>query len=706
MTSVQDLREFANLPRDEVAARVEAALDEASLPTTSGSESLELDRAAIEALRQPQHVDSLLGAFDLERLSKLPERCIERLRASGDPPNITLRALVWDVLDLIRRPEVLRRIEGTATEAWAQRILSGVEASHLTVGPLFRQRAATYGSKVLFELPDAAGSRSMTWNEVAARVDTFARALVALAGPEQATRVAIISENRFETALLDLACLTSGIVNVMVPANATEADVGYILRHSAVDTVIVSRLEQLHKVHKNRDSLPKLRQLITIDPLSAPDVMTLQELEAHAVRIPSSMVRQKSEAVRIDDLATVMYTSGTTGTPKGIQFSHRNLVFKRFARALALPAIGDHDVFVAYLPLFHTFGRFLEMLGCVFWGAKYCFLLNPSVDALTEAMRRHRPTVFISVPKKWMQLYEAISQRAHPVEATDEELLTATQNVTGGRLRWGLSAAGYLDPDIFRFFHRQGIDLLSGFGMTEATGGATMTPPGQYRENSVGKALPGIELKLGEDGELLIRGPYMMMGYLDPVDGAPSFDKDGWFHSGDLARMDDDGHIQLIDRKKEIYKNINGETIAPQRIENLFREFESVGRPFLVGDHQEYNTLLIYPNPSYKELDLSSLSAQDVREHFRSLVVSVNEFVAPFERIVDFAVIDRDLDPERGELTPKGTPRRKAVADNFAEIIDSLYRRISLHVGGVDVIFPNWLLQILGLKPSDRSTTG
>jgi GNAT superfamily N-acetyltransferase len=343
------------------------------------------------------------------------------------------------------------------------------------------------------------------------------------------------------------------------------------------------------------------------------------------------------------------------------------------------------------------------MMGCVFWGARYCFLRDPSVEALVDGMACYRPTVFISVPRKWIQLYEVIGKRVDPLHGPDDELQEVTLDMTGGRLSWGLSAAGHLDTDIFHFFHKRGIQLLSGFGMSEATGGITMTPPFQYKDSSLGVALPGIELKLGEDGELLIRGPYVMMGYLDPPDGQPSFDQHGWLHTGDLIRMDDEGHISLVDRKKEIYKNIKGQTIAPQRIENLFREFASVGRAFLVGDHKEYNTLLIYPNPEFEELDFSSMSNEEVREHFRSLVVSVNKFVAPFERIVDFAIIDRDLDTEVGELTPKGTPRRNVVVDNFADVIETLYRRTYLEVGEVNLTLPNWVFQTLGLTAQDVS---
>jgi long-subunit acyl-CoA synthetase (AMP-forming)/GNAT superfamily N-acetyltransferase len=708
MTSVQDLKDLARLSADVAVPRLEEALAEAGGIGPLDEASLELDREIIRFIRDSGSRDTILETLDLESLAALLERCVERVE-ERDPPDLALREMTWDALDLVRYSAVLRRIDaGGETGLWEQRTLTAIEASHFTVGPLVRHRARTYADKVLFEIPKRTGGESLTYGQVAKRIDTLARGLLSLYHPDPPERIAILSENRPEMAMLDHACLTSGLVNVMVPANATDADVGYILRHARIGTVVVSNREQLDKVEKNRASLPDLKHVVTIERIgdTSGKLLALADVESQADQVPASLVEERSNAVRIDDLATAMYTSGTTGMPKGIQYSHRNLVFKRFARALALPEIGDGDVFLSYLPLFHTFGRYLELMGCVFWGATYCFLLDPAVDALIAGMKRYRPTVFISVPRKWIQLYESITKRADPLHAPDDEVRVAVNELTGGRLRWGLSAAGYLDPDIFRFFHEHGVQLLSGFGMSEATGGITMTPPFKYKDNSLGVALPGIEVKLAEDGELMIRGPYVMMGYLDPPDEEPSFDEDGWFRSGDLMRMDDEGHIQIVDRKKEIYKNIKGQTIAPQRIENLFREFASVGRAFLVGDHREYNTLLIYPNPEYDELDFSSASAQMVRDHFRSLVVSVNEFVAPFERIVDFAIIDRDLDADKGELTPKGTPRRSTVVDNFADVIETLYRRTDLSVGGVDITLPNWFFQALGLTAQDVRVDG
>lgn len=664
----------------------------------------EIDRHVLLLLRDAPGKDALLGSVDLADFAALGDRLAARLSvaAEADGP---ARDLAWEYLDLVRRPAILRRIErGDGVRAWAALILALVERSHLTMPTVFRRHAEIYGSKTLFEVPTGYGSRPVTWRQAAARVDALARGLLSLGGGRPPERIAILSDNRLEMAIADLACLSAGIVTIMIPANATEADVGYMLRHAGAAGVIVSNREQLRKVVVHRESLPTLAHVIVMDAPAAAgtDAIPLDTLATRAGDVPLPSLESIRRGLRVDALASVMYTSGTTGMPKGIRFTHRNIVYKRFCRALALPEIGEDDVFLCYLPLFHTFGRFLEMMGCIFWGATYCFLDNPSVEALLAGMRRYRPTVFISVPKKWIQLREAIDRECGGVDVADDGTIAdAALRLTGGRLRWGLSAAGHLDSEVFRFFQSQGVELMSGFGMTEATGGITMTPPGGYKDDSLGLPLPGIEIDIDAESELRIRGPYVMDGYLDPPPGEHGVDPDGWLRTGDLMERDEDGHIRLVDRKKEIYKNIKGETIAPQRIENLFREFESVGRVFLVGDHREYNAALIYPNPSSTHVDLAAMIPDERKAHFRSIVASVNTFLAPFERIVDFAIIDRDLDPARGELTPKGTPRRKVVEQNFAEVIRLLYRRTRLAVGGLELVFPNWLFQALGLTAQD-----
>ena len=631
-------------------------------------------------------------ARDLAALEELAKRVSAR----------AAREEAWDLLDLLRRPAVLKRIDAEGTvEPWAERILQLIATSHLTMATLLQRRAREYGAKVLFEIPTPGNPRSMTWRHVAARVDALARGLLAIANGGEA-RVAIISENRVEMALVDLACQTAGLVSVMIPAQATDSDVLFMLRQSNATVAIAGGRESLAVVRRVAEGLPAVGHVIAMDTSLAGDgVLSLDDLAGRAGDTPAAELDRRRLAARVDDLATIMYTSGTTGTPKGICFSHRNIVFKRFARALALPDIGEDDVFLCYLPLFHTFGRFLEMYGCIFWGATYVFLDNPSVEALVAGMRRFRPTVFISVPKKWIQIHEQIVRAADPGTASDEELADAVRRITGGRLRYGISAAGRLDADIFRFFQAHGVELMSGFGMTEATGGITMTRPGRYKDDSLGPALPGIELRVDDDGELSIRGPYVMVGHVASPEGERPKDADGWFGTGDLVELDADGYLRLVDRKKEIYKNVKGETIAPARIESLFRDFASVGRVFLVGDHREYNTALIWPNAEAQDLDFASMSDDDKKTHFRSIVSSVNAFLAPYERIVDFAILDRDLTADHDELTPKGTPRRSTVEAHFAETIGLLYRRTQLTVAGLEIIFPNWLFQALGLTAQD-----
>jgi len=701
------LEALGDISPAEAVERLADSLGRAQDP--GSKEAMEgADEGAVAILGSRRAGDALLERVPLPLVAGIADRAAARLAEAGDDPPADLRRHAWDLLDILRRSALLRRIASEGAEdEWAARILRLVEGSHFTFGRLFARRAAQYGTRPLFQVPGPAGMRPVTWQQAAGRVELTARGLVALLGDPQKASLAILSENRLEMAILDLACLSTGIVNVMIPATATDREVAFILKHAKVGTIVVSSREQLAKVLKAREEAPGLRTIVAFDADAATrGVLPFEAILERASETPASVVAEARERVRIGDLATLMYTSGTTGTPKGIMFSQRNIVFKRFARALAIPEIGEGDRFLCYLPLFHTFGRFLELAGCVFWGAVYGFAANPSVETLIRQMQILAPTVFISIPVRWMQIYEAIRQRVDVEGAEDSAIEAAVREVTGGSLRWGLSAAGYLDPEIFRFFQRYGVELMSGFGMTEATGGITMTPPGRYRDDSLGRALPGIEISLAEDGELRVRGPYVMIGYLDPPEGETSFDAEGWLHTGDLMEQDSDGFIRIVDRKKEIYKNIKGQTVAPQKIENLFRDFESVGRIFLVGDGRPYNTALIHPNPEFREIDWSTLRREEIEDHFRSLVVTTNGFLAPFERIVDFAIIDRSFEAEKGELTPKHTYRRKTIERNFADTIRLLYRRSKLGVGGVDVDVPNWLFQALGLTAPDLRVEG
>ncbi|MCU0224010.1 MAG: GNAT family N-acetyltransferase [Acidobacteria bacterium] len=692
-------------------ARLLAALAEALERDGAGLEPAAQEAAlATLELLAAEDMELLAGdGLELDPLARVGSGLAAALRGAPAGPEHPLRRAAWAWLDVARRPPVPRLVAGARrVESWWPVVLEVIDASEFTFGRLFAQRVESLGPRTLFRVPARGSADRLTWHEVAATVDRVARGLLALLDEAPPGPVAIVSENRPEMALVDLACLTTGLVTVMIPPGSTEEDVLHALAESGATVAVVSSETQLAKLARARAPVGRLAAVVMLDPPppELPGVTSFPELVARGRLVTMGRLARVRDAVRLADLATVMYTSGTTGQPKGIRFSGRNIVTKRFARALALPALGESDLFLAYLPLCHTFGRFFEMCGAIYWGATYVFQESPALDALVRNFQRFEPTVFISIPKKWTELYDEIARKVDLETAPADAVRAACRSVVGGRLAFGLSAAGYLAPSVFRFFQAQGVELMSGFGMTEATGGITMTPPGEYRDDSLGRPLPGIEAELSPEGELRIRGPYVTIGYAG--DGGSGLDGDGWLATGDLLARDDEGHFRFVDRKKEIYKNLRGETVTPQRIENMFREFETVRRVFLVGDHREYNTALIVPEAGAAETDLRAMTPAERRSHFRALVFSVNRFLAAHERILDFALLDRDFSEEAGELTPKQTFRRSVVAQRHAATIDALYRRALLRVPGLEarVRVPNWLLQASGLIAEDFELDG
>ncbi len=621
------------------------------------------------------------------------------LTSSSNQSNEKIISIIHNYLNLFRNSAFLQKIYDE--RRWDNLIYTLIVQSNYTFDVLFNQRVNQYKKKNLFRIIKDDKTIDYSWQKTSEIVSSYRSAIHHILFEMESDNkfVAFLLENSFDMALLDIACLTSGVVNAMIPANSVSEHISFILNQTKAPILFTDDEKQLAKIRSIKKEVPNLKTVVMLKGNAAEDwVISFEEFKAMA----SHQNNIKDVIINPDSLATLMYTSGTTGEPKGIMFSHTNIVYKRFCRAMAIPGISDQDRFLAFLPLYHTFGRWFEMIGSIFWGAEYCFMENPAVETMIKDMRLVKPTIFISIPKKWIQLYEYITARTD-IEVDDEEKIKeAVSYATGGQLKWGLSAAGFLPPDIFRFFQRYGVELMSGFGMTEATGGITMTPPFQYRENSLGKALPGIEIKLGEDGEILIRGPYVMLNYYGqkPED---TFDADGWLATGDVMRMDKDGFIEIIDRKKEIYKNVKGETIAPQKIENLFRDFEFIKQVFLVGDHRPFNTVLIYPDLESDNSPLKNMDEQQKQEYFSTVIVSVNNFLAPFERIVDFRIIDRQFSDAHHELTPKGTYKRRVIEKNFDEIINSMYQKdhLSLRLGKYEVRVPNWFLREKGALSRD-----
>jgi long-subunit acyl-CoA synthetase (AMP-forming)/predicted GNAT family acetyltransferase len=655
----------------------------------------------------PELVESTLEALrgvrpdDLSEVRPLADALHAR---RGDAGRAARRAL-FALLDGVRRRRFTAALTPDAVEGWLPVVLRAVREGNYTLGDLLRSREETDPRTVALRVlgQDAC---EVTVADLSRRTRSIARGLLALVDGDPAANVAILSENSLEAALCDLACLTNGIVDFPLPANAVAEQIVFMLRHSGARVLLASDEKQLAKVLPSLAGLPDLKDVVVFSAAAAErnGLLSLDQMVSQGAEFDDTDRAARAARVKATDLATVMYTSGTTGRPKGIVFTHENVVSKRFCRAFALPQVGEGDVFLCYLPLYHTFGRWLELTGSLFWGATYVFARSTAQAVLLEDFRRVKPTAFISVPKKWMEVHEAAASgsSSEDVEAVAAHLRV----VTGGRLRYGLSAAGYLDPLVFKTFHAAGTELCSGYGMTEATGGITMTPPGEYVNDSVGKPLPGIECRRAQDGELLIRGPYVSPGYYRPTGEEPERGPDGWFATGDLVAVDPGGHFRITGRKKEIYKNRQGQTIAPQRVENLFRDFEAVSQAFLVGDHREYNTLLVWPNPASP--DVAGRSPEEVRELISSLVASANRFLAPYERVVGFQVLPRALDVQHGELTHKNTFRREGVEQGWRALVESMYERkhLTLSIGSASLRIPNRVLRELGVLQHEVSLEG
>ena len=591
-------------------------------------------------------------------------------------------------------------------DRWAEAAFALIRRTGYGLRDMFEDRLREAPDRVLFQ--DMALSPPRVWTYAAAdrHIRETAAAFYALADREGLEpRLAIYAENHPEGAFADLACLFYDILDTPLNPHFNLDNVVAIFDALAVNLALANDRERIALLKEARRRTARPFLILVTDPALRDDgdVVFLTELckQLGARDIDARLARRRR--FRIDEVATVMFTSGTTGRPKGVSFSLYNLVTKRFARAAALPAVGPDEVFLSFLPLYHTFGRFLEMLGAIYWRGTYVFAGNPSAETLFSLLPRVRPTGFISVPIRWVQLHEKCLERLDAAPA-GADATALVREIVGPRLKWGLSAAGYLDPRVFRFFAGHGIELMSGFGMTEATGGITMTPPGGYVDGSHGLPLPGIRARLGPEGELQVSGHYVAR-YLEEAGpgGAIPFptgdpERDHWFATGDVFERQADGYYQIVDRIKDIYKNNRGQTVAPRKVEDKFAGVPGIKRTFLVGDGRPYNVLFIVPD--YRDRVLAEgLGRENAREYYRRIVTAANDGLAPYERVVNFEVLDRDFSPERGELTAKGSFNRKRIEASFAGVIDGLYRRhaIDLPGPGLRVRIPLWFFRDLGI---------
>jgi len=531
--------------------------------------------------------------------------------------------------------------------------------------------------------------REVSWREAAEAVDELANGLLAL-GVERGQSFALLGRTSLEWALFDFALALVGAVGAPIYANSSARDAQYVLEHSESVGVLVEDEEQRAKIADA--GLAHVVSYAELDELRA-------QGREHAAAHPGALAEAEG-AVHEDDLFTFIYTSGTTGPPKACMIRHRNyyaMVQKgdEMEHRLTLPG----DVMLLYLPLAHNYGRLLH-LSAAYIGFTIAFLPDP-LRAATE-LPRVRPTLFPSVPRVYEKIHTAVAakfdeetgvkrrlidwaldvggrvsklrQAKQPVprglalqhRLADRLVYSKVKERLGGRLRVANAGGAPLARDIAEFFHSIDILILEGYGLSEVTTAATVNREEDFRFGTVGKPLPGVEIRIAEDGEILLRSNTVFAGYYrDPDATAEVLDEEGFVHTGDVGHLDEDGFLVITDRKKDIIVTAGGKNVAPQNLENELKAHRVVSQAIVIGDRKPYIAALITVDPEQANGDV----AADVQR----AVDAVNDGRSRFEQIKRFRVLPREFTLEHDEVTPTLKLRRKVILDHFADDVDELY---------------------------------
>jgi long-chain acyl-CoA synthetase len=549
--------------------------------------------------------------------------------------------------------------------------------------------------------------------EAATAVDELAHGLLAL-GVRRGDAFGILGQTRLEWSLCDFALALIGAIPVGIYANNSANDCEYVLDHSEAVGAFVEDEAQLAKVTDYRRRNPRLAHVSTFAELDDLRARGRDYKTAH----PGALARATA-AIDPEDVFTYIYTSGTTGPPKACMIRHRNY-YEMVAVVDEIPdLLGEDDVMLLYLPLAHNFGRLMH-LAAPYCGYTLAFL--PNYLRIGEVLPVVRPTVFPSAPRVYEKVHTAVNARFDEATGARRKLvewalrvgyaasrreqegrplgraLSAQRRVAdklvfakvreriGGRMRIGISGAAPLAKEIGEFFHAMGILVLEGYGLTECTTAATVNRPSAFRFGTVGPALPNTQLRIAEDGEVLIKSPTVFAGYYKDEESTRAvLTDDGWLRSGDIGELDANGFLRITDRKKDLIVTAGGKNLAPQNIENELKLSKFVSQALVVGDKRPYCVALItldeaeivkwaHARDFEGELSVERLSRDErVRELVQGIVDRVNADHSRFEQLKKFAILPRDFSIEGGELTPTQKVKRRVCEERFAAEIEGLY---------------------------------
>ena len=594
-----------------------------------------------------------------------------------------------------------------------------------TLARMFWSRVEESGALPAQQFKRGGAWVSLRWSEVGEIVREVSLGFVAL-GREKGEAVALLSNTRAEWVQADFAILSAGCITVPIYPSYPPDLIAYVVNDSGARTLIVEDPAQLAKALEVRDSMKGLEQIVVIAEYEATEppktVMTWEALRrlgrdrADALR---STLADRVASTTPEDVATIVYTSGTTGPPKGVVQTHANHVAALTSSKQATP-VAAQWVHLLFLPLAHSFARLESYLG-VHRGLVTAFAEN--IDKLAENLREVRPHFICSVPRVFEKVYGRIlagveagppakrrifrwalgvgrevsrlQQEGRPIPVglelkrrlAHKLVFSKLQAALGGRLAWAVSGGAPLSRDIAEFFHAAGILVLEGYALTETCPVATFNRPDRYRFGSVGQALPGVDLQIATDGEILIRGANVATrGYFKQSEATGEvFEADGWFHSGDIGRLDEDGFLYITDRKKDLIVTAGGTNIAPQNIENMLKADPFISQVMVYGDRRPYPVALVTVNPDelakfardrgILATDPAALARHPaVVERVGRTVDEKNTQLQSYARVKKFAVLVGDFTQEGGELTPTLKVKRKVVAQKYHADLEALYR--------------------------------
>ena len=562
--------------------------------------------------------------------------------------------------------------------------------------------------------------REISYAQLSERVRHLSLGLLEL-GIKAGDRVALLSENRPEWAWVDYACLAARCADVPVYPTLPPAQAEFILRDSGAVMIFVSSQAHADKVASIRGALPALRHVITFDTgVTGDGLLHIDEVMARGRAAESKHPdwRAQAEAAEPGDLATLIYTSGTTGKPKGVMLSHGNITSNVVA-SLQVLSMEPGDECLSFLPLSHIFERMVGHYTMMQAGV----LINyaESMDTVGPNMAELKPTVVASVPRvyekvhaktletamsgssfrrgiflwaqatglQWADLH--VAGQKVPVmlglarTVADRLVFSKLRKKLGGRLRFFVSGGAPLAPEIARFFYAAGLPILEGYGLTETSPVITVNRVGAHKFGFVGLPLPGVEVRIAGDGEILTRGPHVMMGYYNnPEATREAIDEEGWFHTGDIGMIDEDGFLKITDRKKDLIVTAGGKNIAPQPIEAMLKQNPFISNAVMLGDRRPFPIALLVPDfdrlrawaqgaghAGGTDADLAERPA--VQAHLEAEAKKQMRDLAQFEVPKKFLVLSRDFTIADGELTPKMSIRRRVVEERLKDRIDALY---------------------------------